>query len=105
MDRRTSSRYPIACDVRYKVLGTRAHGKSGTGKTIEISSEGVRFAAESSLPVRALIELSITWPAKLNEICGLKLVVRGRVIRSAGNTIAVRIDKSEFRTRALKKSG
>lgn len=44
------------------------------------------------------------WPFLLQGVCGLKLVMRGRIVRSGGNgrATAVRADFREFRTTAAR---
>jgi hypothetical protein len=67
-----------------------------------MSSTGMLLKVESPLPVGQKIEVSVDWPAQLNDHCGLKLVALGRVIRSSSEQAAVKIDKYDFRTRATK---
>jgi len=101
-DRRTSGRFPIVRDVRYKVLNSRGEKETGTGKTINISSTGILFSADEALTPGRRLEISISWPAQLDGKCGLKLVARGRVVRCRGKSVAVEIEKYEFRTAASK---
>ncbi len=44
------------------------------------------------------MELSISWPALLNDNCPMKLMVFGRVVRCGNNVAASTIEKYEFRT-------
>ena len=98
-DRRDSERFPIEQEVRYRALGKRGPQTEGTGKTLNISSHGVLFTAnDNTLTVGRRIELSIVWPAQLNNDCRLKLVVRGRICRIKSGGIAVEIGRYEFRT-------
>src|SRR3954454_12630398 len=83
MSRRGSRRYPIRQDVRYRVLDSEAAGP-GAGTTTDISSNGVLFTTERSLPMGRVVEVSVNWPAQLDANCGLKLVASGRVVRSDG---------------------
>jgi hypothetical protein len=99
-ERRKSIRFPIQCELRYKVLNTRGSSVSGCGKTINISSSGVLFFSEHDMPVGTRLELSICWPAVLNERCSLNLVVQGRVARHMTNQTVVQIQHYEFRTHA-----
>ncbi len=80
-DRRQSDRFPIEREVRYRVLNKRSGEESGDGKTINISSCGVLFTSEHVLLPGKRMELSISWPAQLDNKCALKLVARGRVVR------------------------
>ncbi len=79
-------------------MNSKGSAEIGTGETINISSTGVLFKAETPLPPGKRLELSISWPAQLDGKCGLKLVARGRIVRCHGTSIALEIDKYEFRT-------
>ena len=94
---RTHRRYPIALALQYKWNRGRRQSQLGSGTTINISSGGVLFHSGELLPVECLIELALSWPISLED-CGLKLVMRGRVVRSVRQTTAVRILQYEFRT-------
>jgi hypothetical protein len=100
-DRRHSDRFPIEREVRYKVLSKRSGEEAGEGKTLNMSSAGVLFTADHQLVPGKRMELSITWPAQLNNKCALRLVARGRVVRSQNGTTALEIQQYEFRTSAL----
>ena len=100
-DRRGTGRFPLCEDVKYKVL----HGKTlttGAGKTLNIGSGGVLFTTEQRLPMGRMVELSVNWPARLDGTCPLKFVAVGRVVRSETDKAAVRIERYEFRTRAIR---
>ena len=99
-DRRTSNRLQIEQDVRYKAL-VRGKGdrEVGIGKVINISSSGVLFSTETTLTVGGRLELTVSWPARLNEVTPLKLVAIGRVVRSEEKQAAIAIEKYEFKTR------
>jgi hypothetical protein len=47
------------------------------------------------------VELSVTWPARLDGTCPLQFVATGRVVRSENDTAAVRFERYEFRTRSV----
>jgi len=99
-DRRMKRRFAIHRELRYKLLEGGMIVAYGTGETLDISSEGVAFTAEQFLKVGAFIELSISWPALLEGITPMRLVVYGRVLHSARGSAACSVDKYEFRTRA-----
>ena len=99
-ERRRSSRFPIERELRYKTLNQRAEILSGNGKTLNISSSGVLFTSDHELPVGTRLEVSISWPAQLNERCLLNLVARGRVARYAKGQLALQIQQYEFRTQS-----
>lgn len=98
IDLRAASRFPIECDIRYKAAVRQQGEKTGSGKTVNMSSGGVLFTAEQHLVTGSRLEFSITWPARLDDKCALQLVAHGRVVRSERGLAAVRIQQHEFRT-------
>jgi hypothetical protein len=101
-DRRTSDRFPIERDVRYRVLNKRGAEESGSGVTVNMSSSGVLFTTDTFLLPGKKLEVSISWPAQLDNKCALKFVARGRVVRSEAGLAAVEIQQYEFRTQGSK---
>jgi hypothetical protein len=99
-ERRSTSRFPVREDVRYRVLQSKAGTLSGSGVTLNIGSGGVLFTTEERLPIGRTVELSVNWPARLDGICPLQFVAIGRVVRSEEGRAAVRIDRYEFKTRS-----
>ena len=97
-DRRSKRRYPIELPLHYKIV------KNGVGKgsSIDVSSRGIAFKSDAPLGVGSYLEVSISWPALLNESCALKLMVSGRVVRSRENVTAMSVDRYEFRTAGAK---
>ncbi len=100
VDRRSSDRFPIERDVRYRILSRRSPEDGGQGKTINMSSSGVLFTTDQFLIPGKRLELSVSWPAQLNERCALKLVARGKIVRTEHGMAAVEIQQYEFRTHA-----
>jgi hypothetical protein len=100
-DRRRTSRFPIQQDIRYRLKDAQAQA-GGVGRTIDIGSSGVLFTTDRPLSIGGVVEASVDWPALLDGACGLRLVVSGPVVRSNGNQAAIRIERYEFRTRALR---
>jgi len=94
---RVHRRYPIALAVQYKWNLEKRKAQIGFGTTINISRGGVLFRSSEMPPVLCPIELALSWPVSLDD-CALKLVMRGRVVRSASETTAVRVVQYEFRT-------
>jgi c-di-GMP-binding flagellar brake protein YcgR len=93
---RIHRRYPIILAVQYKCKHERAQ-QHGSGTTINISSGGILFRSTEMLPLQSPIELALSWPVPLDD-CPLKLVMRGRVVRSASEATAVSVLRYEFRT-------
>jgi hypothetical protein len=101
-ERRTSDRFPIEREVRYRVLNKRSNHEEGAGRTVNISSSGILFTTDQLLVPGKRLELSISWPAQLDNKCQLKLVARGRVTRLEQGRAAVEIQQYEFRTQGSK---
>lgn len=101
-DRRAADRFPIEREVRYRLLNKRNAQEEGVGKTINISSTGVLFTTDQLLVAGKRLELSISWPAQLDNKCQLKLVARGRVARLEHGRAAIEIQQYEFRTQRTK---
>jgi hypothetical protein len=97
-ERRHSDRFPIEREVRYQIISKRGSEEVGEGKTINMSSAGVLFTSQQLLVPGRRVELSISWPAQLNDKCALKLVARGRVVRFEEGRTAIEIQQYEFRT-------
>ncbi len=100
-DRRGADRFPIEREVRYKILSRKTtESENGTGLTVNMSSNGVLFTTDRYLLPGRRLEVSISWPAQLNSKVALKLVARGRVVRSEEGRAAIEIHQYEFRTQA-----
>ena len=96
-DRRRADRYSIDLDVHYRVIGDGATSARGTGQTINMSSTGVLSTTEQTVRIGSWVELSISWPTKLDNERALKLMVTGKVVRCEAGRMAVEIDRHEFR--------
>jgi hypothetical protein len=97
-ERRCRQRFSLNWELQYKVLKKGKAGVAGTGLTSDVSSKGIRFAADRPLPVGAPIEIVINWPAPLGDGRLLQLVGKGRAVRTYGEWVACRIERFEFRT-------
>jgi hypothetical protein len=99
-ERRSARRYTIEQVLQYK--RSCKGSVSERGKTVDISSGGVRFTTASPLNRGDTVELSMNWPALLGGGCPLKLQMLGYVVRTAPETAVVKIVRYEFRTRREK---
>lgn len=98
-ERRASTRFPLALEVRYTVSGRRALRETGSGRTIDLSSSGLRFATQGPLEPAIKLDVAIDWPVLLNGGVQLQLVAKGEVVWSSGTETALRIQRHELRTR------
>jgi hypothetical protein len=101
-DRRAGVRFPVSLEVRYSIAGRRGSVETGSGRTIDMSSSGLSFTADRPLLVGQNLDVSIDWPARLDDDVQLQLVVSGVVVRTDGAVIALRIERHEFSTRRVR---
>jgi hypothetical protein len=99
-DRRARLRFPLHRELRFKVLEDGRMLASGHGETVNMSSSGVAFQADSPLVPGCFIELSVSWPVMLDGVCPMRIIVFGQVLRSEGQISVCTIEKWEFRTQA-----
>jgi hypothetical protein len=98
-DRRSSVRLPVNLEVRYSVVGHRKPVEKGSGRTIDMSSSGLSFTADTLLSIGQRLDMSIDWPVSLDGGVQLQVVASGVVVRTNGAVTAIRIERHEFRTR------
>jgi hypothetical protein len=98
VDRRSRRRFVIQQGLRYRLLYGSRIAETSTGRVINISSSGVRFTTEDRLGTGTPVELAIAWPARVNDICPMKLMVYGCVVRSDEQSAVLSIERYEFRT-------
>jgi hypothetical protein len=97
-DRRRSRRFDIQMDLSWKLIRRRRVIDRGVGRSVDLSSSGLMFEANRHLPVGLDVELALAWPVRLQKTAALKLAVRGRIVRSDGNRVAVRMTQRELKT-------
>jgi len=100
-ERRSSIRFPIERAVQVRVLGDQ-NQEVCTGRTINMSSSGILFTTDRQLEPGWPAEVAVSWPVSLDNQCALKLVVRGRIVRTEPGRAAVQFQQYEFRTMGSK---
>jgi PilZ domain len=103
IDRRSKLRFAINRELRYTLLENDKIIATGRSETIDMSSGGIAFRTATNpkamIPQKGqYIELSIGWPALLDDSCPMRLVVYGRVARCSDSAVACTVEKWEFRT-------
>ncbi len=101
-DRRTNARFPCRLAVSYQALEHPFFSGTATSETLNISSKGLLFSTDEALQPGQLLQVSVDWPARLENQVPLKLVAEGRIVRNVDGLAAMSIDKYEFRTRRAK---
>ncbi len=100
-ERRNNARFPIPLAVSYQTLEHPILSGQGTSETLNISSKGLLFTSNEQFQAGQLVQVSLDWPARLENQIPLKLVAEGRIVRNANGQTAMTIDKYEFRTRRV----
>lgn len=96
--KRESRTYPIVLPLRYAVPA-KLRQLSGTGTSLLIGSRELYFTANVALETGMEIEVSVAWPAGLEDGVKLKLFLSGRILGTKGRWTQVRVDHHDFRTR------
>ena len=99
-ERRASVRFPLALEA-HCVLHRRGQVETREGRTIDISSLGLRFAVAGPLEPELRLDIAINWPALLDGRIQLQLVVAGTVVWSSGSETAMRILRHDFKIRSV----
>lgn len=98
-ERRTNARFDCHLAISYQTLERPFLSGVGTSETLNISSKGVLFRANEALEPGQMVQISVDWPARLENQIPLKLVAEGRIVRNVKGVAAMTIEKYEFRTR------
>jgi hypothetical protein len=98
LERRSAQRFPIERALRLRSFNRKGIQQTGQGRTINMSSTGILFATDQQLIPGRRVEVTVSWPAQLNQTCGLQFVARGRVVRVEPGKAALEILQHEFRT-------
>jgi CheY-like chemotaxis protein len=102
-ERRNNARFPIPLAVSYQTLEHPILSGQGVSETLNISSKGLLFTSNEQFQAGQLVQVSLDWPARLENQIPLKLVAEGRIVRNSNGQTAMTIDKYEFRTRRVAK--
>jgi hypothetical protein len=100
-ERRKDRRYHLQLELKWKLIRRRRLLDTGTGRTIDVSSGGIRFDAGRPLPEGLNVELSISWPVLLRNVAPMQLVASGKIVRCDGREVAIQTVQYEFRTAGI----
>ena len=101
VERRSDRRFPLTLDLRYSILSMGRPRISGSGRTIDLGSTGLSFTSDRTFAIGQQLDIAIQWPVLLGGGVQLQLMLFGSVVRTDGNTSAMRIEHHEFRTCSL----
>jgi hypothetical protein len=96
-ERRLARRYAIEAPLQYRLMARGEVIGRGRGRTVDISSSGILFEAERTLPPQRIIHLSIDWPVRRDGEGTMELHVAGRTVRRRGRRSALAMERHEFR--------
>jgi len=97
IERRRNERFHLRMALHYRVSQKGAVTRSGSGMTVDMSTNGVSFRCRKPLPEGTHIEIAIDWPARHDDVYPVDLLVTGFVVRSDHGRTAVRITSRRFR--------
>jgi hypothetical protein len=103
-ERRVKTRYNMALELSYCVLGGTRSGEAGKGRTVDVSSAALRFAADRPLAPGLGMEIVLDWPTLLDGRIPLQLIANGLAIRTQGSETVVKIERYVFKTRKTRPS-
>ncbi len=93
---RSSGRFPLACDMCFRLADTQP-APIESGRTVNMSSRGLLFRTEGELLVGQQLEIGIKWPSQLGHLGAGNLFARGTVVRARKGLAAVSIERCGFR--------
>ena len=93
--------FPVALDIHYRGSSGRPGAVEGSGRTLWMSSEAMIFQSDGPIPAGTELEISVCWPARLNDCVRLQLWIRAYVLYNLDHGVKAEIRKYEFRTRSL----
>lgn len=95
-ERRTAKRYGLQLALAYKAETTDGGQCIGQGATCDISNRALRFLGGTKLPEGSRVEISLRWPAEQEQLRGVSLTIRGRVLRCEPRGIVILIGRYSF---------
>ncbi|HEV2446223.1 MAG TPA: PilZ domain-containing protein [Candidatus Sulfopaludibacter sp.] len=97
IERRSTRRYPLQLQVRYRTTSARL-SLSGKGQTLNISSAGLLIASPQMVREGLRLQLNVEWPWMLDDRTPLQLIAESRVVRADASQFAVTLERYQFRT-------
>jgi hypothetical protein len=94
---RGDRRFTATMELRYSY---RSSGLTfiGTGRTWNLSNKAVCFEIDQEVRAAGDLEVRVAWPSRLQHVCALELVLRGRIVRKGWNFAVLQLDGHEFQT-------
>ena len=96
-DRRSLQRYRCNLDLRFTGADRRERFR-GVGVACDLNHKSLRFQTDELTRVGIPLEVRIAWPERLQNVCGLELVLQGTVVQVGTRGTVVGIERYEFQT-------
>jgi hypothetical protein len=93
-ERRRAARLRIECPVHYEILSDPR--RTGEGHTVDLSSTGICFTAESLLPTNVKVSVHVKWPVHLEGDIPVELHAVGRLVRAESLKAAMEVEETKF---------
>jgi len=94
VERRTAPRLQVEFPLQYETHSEPR--RAGEGHTIDMSTTGIAFTAESLLPTNVTVRLFVRWPVALEGDVAVELHATGRVVRAEGRKAAMQVEETKF---------
>jgi hypothetical protein len=96
-DRRNDRRYAHELELRFSYTESGVT-YVGLGRTQDMSRGGIRFITDCPPPNGVCVELRISWPFLLQNVCPLELAVWGSILKTGTRGTVLQVREYEFRT-------
>ena len=94
---RTDQRFAVNMELRYSYRYADLT-YLGTGRTRNLSNTAICFEIDQEVMAGGDIEVRIAWPSRLQHVCSLELVLRGRIVRKGPSVAVLQMEHYEFQT-------
>ena len=94
---RADQRFSVNMELRYSYRSLDLT-YIGTGRTSNLSNTAICFEIDQEVMAGGDLEVRIAWPSRLQRVCPLELVLRGRIVRKGPNFAVLQTDSYEFQT-------
>lgn len=104
LERRSDHRYCFGQPLWFSYLQDGG-AWLGAGHSIELGAAGLLFQSDYPPPDGTRVELYLSWPLLVQDICATVLTIYGTVVRTDWRGTAVRMDRYFFQTAQSSASG
>jgi hypothetical protein len=92
-ERRQSCRFPVNLEIEYRSFHSSGGETQSVGLVRDLSKSGIRFDTVEPLQPGDRLWISLGWPGRQNGSRSAHWMLDGKVVRSEGNSAAVKISR------------